>query len=115
MTQRIRDLVNLATDPGASFAEARTAAMIACKEIKRQGFGVLETMHDPRAFLPAPPAIQAPLPRVRGVGRSPFPMLTHAEGEHRPGVHEVNLDFRDEEPGKRKEFAFPQGLWTPSR
>lgn len=45
--ERVRDLVRLAVDSGAAEAEARTAALAACKLIMKHGLIVLARMPEP--------------------------------------------------------------------
>lgn len=68
--QRVRDLVRLAANDGAAEAEARTAALAACKLISKHGMIVL-------AHLPEPMIVEriverAPEPR-RATSYSPPP------------------------------------------
>lgn len=103
--RRVEQLIALATDQAATAEEARTAAIAACREIRREGYAIGAI-----PALPPPPRrepVDRPARRDRGLsgdrGLPPVPREPEA-----PKAHIVNFEFRDSET--EEGFAFSQAL-----
>jgi hypothetical protein len=117
-TRRVQQLIALATDQAATEEEARTAALAACRDIRRNGLQVSppEGLRGPsergsavaeraqnERLLPGGRALPAPRPKRLASSRAP--------GEPIPGgVHVLSFDFAEEKPKNGNDFAFPQAL-----
>jgi hypothetical protein len=106
-TELVEKLLRLATDMGASEEEARTAALQAARVIKKKGLQVVPAGGRPPRSAPREYA-PAQRERLLGVGTSELPgrVVQPISGNFAL----VNMNFHDDEPGKQKDFAFPQGL-----
>ena len=124
-TQRVQQLIALATDPAASEEEARTAALQAARGIRQHGLVVTtpeeavrgraggyyaaERPVTPRGRQLGPGTPQLP-PRAPGGGLArSYEAEPHGRGGARRPI-EVNLDFRDDEPAEKREPAFSAAL-----
>ncbi len=128
--RRVDQLIALATDPAASEEEARTAALAAAKEIRKNGFKVTGTAtsrtrsYEPRSYRDEyreeypQPQNERLLPGGRGLPPSaprrakPERQLSadNEEDSRRRGVHILDLAFNDEPRKQTSDFAFPQAL-----
>lgn len=104
---KAQQLVRLALDPAATREEARTAAYTAVQMIDREK---LLTAPQPQRPFPAPTRPQEGVRQLgqgtrrlpEGVGRTPPAQLPDAR------YFVLDWNFKDEDPQKVKDFAFPQ-------
>ncbi len=113
--RRVQQLIALATDPGATEEEARTAALAACRGIRNESLAVVSGPES-GPFVPEEGAAEI-TPRTRqltgqgaptpAVPRRAAGALQASQGDD--GVHILDWNFEDRpKTGRSREFAFPQ-------
>jgi hypothetical protein len=118
---RVKQLIALATDPAASEEEARTAALAACKDIRRNGYQVVtqngRATTGSSSFREDSPYTSESRQLSGRLGLAPakepkrrVPKQLPMEPQVPGGFHILDMATSDEAPQRRSDFAFPQAL-----
>jgi hypothetical protein len=106
--RRVEQLIALATDQAATEEEARTAAIAACREIRREGYVVQGSRALPSSPRREPVEQHSAAARARSIPVLPGSRELPAAALDSPKAHIVNFEFRDS--GTEEGFAFSPTL-----